>query len=188
MSVSGGVCTECPTTGAGISVASDHCLFDFFDYPENMTALLLDHTVLPPTNEAMLPLVAEALERSDGASLVCSDGASISLPPEVYEALRDVVAAMASGRAITIAPHNTVMTTQEAADLLNMSRPTLVRLLEAGEIPFTKPGRHRRVELADILAYQQRLRESRHEALDAMTKEAANDDSYATINTFIQTR
>lgn len=153
-----------------------------------MTALLLDHTVLPPTNEAALSLIAEALERSDGASLVSSDGASIVLPPEVYEALRDVVAAMASGQAITLAPHRTVMTTQEAADLLNMSRPTLVRLLEAGEIPFTKPGRHRRVELADILAYQQRLRESRHEALDAMTKEAANDDSYAAVNAFIETR
>ena len=153
-----------------------------------MTALLSDHTVLPPTDEDALPAVAAALNRNNHAALVTGDGSSLELPAEVYEALRDVVTAMAGGHAITIAPHNTVMTTQEAADLLNMSRPTLVRLLEAGEIPFTQPGRHRRVNLADVLAYQQQLRETRRETLDTMTKDAAEDDSYPKLNTFIKTR
>jgi excisionase family DNA binding protein len=155
---------------------------------KGMTALLPDHTVLPPANEDVLPAVAEALHRNDHAALVTGDGSTLELPAEVYEALRDVVTAMAGGQAITIAPHNTVLTTQEAADLLNMSRPTLVRLLEAGEIPFTQPGRHRRVYLADVLAYQQRLRETRRETLDTMTRDAAEDDSYAKLNTFIETR
>ncbi|MFJ4029997.1 helix-turn-helix domain-containing protein [Paenarthrobacter sp. NPDC089989] len=153
-----------------------------------MTALLADHTVLPPTDEALLPVVIEALNRNDHATLVTGDGSSLELPVEVYEALRDVVAAMAAGQAITIAPHNTVLTTQEAADLLNMSRPTLVRLLEGGQIAFTQPGRHRRVYLADVLAYQQRLREERRAVLDTMTKDAAEDDSYAKLNAFIKTR
>lgn len=153
-----------------------------------MTALLSDHTVLPPTDEDVLPAMAEVLKRNDHAALLTADGSSLELPAEVYEALRDVVRAMAEGQAITIAPHNTVMTTQEAADLLNMSRPTLVRLLEAGEIPFTQPGRHRRVDLADVLAYQQRLRETRRETLNTMTRDAAEDDSYGKLNTFIETR
>lgn len=162
-------------------------MFDFFVYPEDMTAVL-DHTVLPPTDEAALPFIVEMLARNNCADLVGQDGSTITLPAEVYEALRDVVAAMAQGHAITIAPHNTVMTTQEAADLLNMSRPTLVRMLESGAIPFTQPGRHRRVELRDVLAYQQRLRETRRETLDTMTRESAADDSYTEVNGFVQTR
>ncbi len=112
-----------------------------------------------------------------------TDKASLRLPNEVYKAIRDVVTAMAGGRAITTAPHNTVMTTREAADLLNMSRPTLVRLLQAGEL-----GRHRRLILSDVLAYQQRLGDDRREALDKMTEDAAGDDSYARLNSFTKTR
>src|SRR5450755_3095236 len=63
--------------------------------------------------------------------------------------------------AITVAPHQIVLSTSEAASLLGVSRPTLVRLLESGEIPFDKPGRHRRVRLADLLAYQQRASRGR---------------------------
>lgn len=66
----------------------------------------------PPRDEAVLPQVAEAHNRNDEAMLVTTDKASLRLPDEVYKALRDVVTAMAGGRAITIATHNTVMTTR----------------------------------------------------------------------------
>ena len=82
------------------------------------------------------------------------------MPPEVFEILREVVEALAQGLAITIAPHQMILSTGEAADILGVSRPTLVRLLEAGEIPFEQPGRHRRVRLADVLAYRERARGS----------------------------
>lgn len=148
---------------------------------------VLEHTVLPPADDAStLPGILEVLERNDRAALVGLDGAQIVLPVEVYEVLRDVVTAMANGQAITIAPHDTILTTQEAANLLGISRPTLVRLLEAGEIPFTQPGRHRRVSLADLIAYQRRVRTSRRKTLDAMTNEAAEDDSYDRVNRFVQ--
>src|SRR5215813_10306788 len=116
---------------------------------------VLEHTVLPPSDEtSTLSGIAAVLRQLDRASLVGPDGIEIVLPGEVYRALREVVYAMAQGQAITIAPHDTILTTQEAADLLGVSRPTLVRLLEAGKIPFTKPGRHRRVLLADMIEYQ----------------------------------
>lgn len=92
-----------------------------------------------------------------------------------------------------VAPHNTVLTTQVddpggRADLLGISRPTLVRLLEDHEIPFRRQGRHRRVALADLIEYQQRIRSLRREMLEEMRREATEDDSYKRVNGFIKTR
>ena len=81
-----------------------------------------------------------------------------------------------------------MLSTQEAASLLGISRPTLVKLLESGKIPFTKPGRHRRVQLQHLLDYQRLQREHRREELVAMTTEAPDDDAYRSINGFIGTR
>ena len=64
------------------------------------------------------------------------------------------------------------MTTQQAADFLGISRPTLVRLLEAGDIAFDKPGRHRRVRLEDLVAYQAIFRAQRREALRELHRES----------------
>lgn len=74
---------------------------------------------------------------------------------------------------MTLGPLRTLLSTQEAANLLGISRPTLVKLLESGEIAFTKPGRHRRVQLRDLLDYQRQLHERRRAELAAMTAEAA---------------
>jgi excisionase family DNA binding protein len=85
-----------------------------------------------------------------------------------HEVLIQVIAAMRAGRAITIARPAQRLTTQEAADLLGISRPTLVKLLEDGEIPFEQPGRHRRVRLVDLLDYQERSHRERGKALDEL--------------------
>jgi excisionase family DNA binding protein len=90
--------------------------------------------------------------------------------------------------AISIAPHNTMLTTQEAADLLNVSRPTLVRLLADGEISHTMRGRHRRVMLQDILDYREHTRRDRRQTLDQMAIEAEDDDLYNTTATPKRTR
>lgn len=81
-----------------------------------------------------------------------------------------MVGALSQGLAITVAPQHTVLTTSQAAELLGISRPTLVRLLESGEIPFEKPGRHRRIRLRDVLAYQERARRARAAGLDEMVR------------------
>jgi excisionase family DNA binding protein len=112
------------------------------------------------------------------AALVAADGAKLELPDPVFEALVQVATAMAYGQAITVMPRNKLLTTQEAADLLSISRPTLVRLLEAGEIPFERRGRHHRVRLADLLEYQERMRRERREALDRMAREGQEAGLY----------
>jgi excisionase family DNA binding protein len=116
------------------------------------------------------------------------NGEHLVLPPEVFEVLRGVVEAMASGQAVTIAPVHQRLTTQEAADLLGVSRPTLIKLLEAGEIPFEQPGRHRRVRLADVLAFRQRRSAEQRERLDRMVDIAEEHDMYERTGTPRPTR
>lgn len=111
-------------------------------------------------------------------ALVDADGRRIELPRPVFEALRQVVTAMANGQGVTIAPHNAMLTTQEAADFLGISRPTLVRLLEDGLIPYEMRGRHRRVMLANLLAYLDRAKADRRGALEAMAREGEDAGLY----------
>ncbi len=154
-----------------------------------MTSVLEQHTVLPPAEHDPILAAVRATLHTQNASLVGPDGSQVVLPPEVYRVLRDVVEAMSQGLAITIAPHNTQLTTQEAADLLGISRPTLVRLIESGEIPFEMRGRHRRVMLTDVMNYQQRFKALQRDGLNEMARMAAEDGLYeADSGGFIQTR
>jgi excisionase family DNA binding protein len=146
-----------------------------------MSSTLRERTVLPPENPADLVRFARSMadaEPSARAKLVGPDGSQLDIPAELYELLRDVVGALSQGMAISIAPHNTMLTTQEAADLLNISRPTLVRLLTDGEIPHSLRGRHRRVLLRDILDYSERTRTERRRTLDQMAADGEADDLY----------
>ncbi|WP_019855730.1 helix-turn-helix domain-containing protein [Actinopolyspora mortivallis] len=160
-----------------------------------MTAALEQHTVLPPDeiDAAGLKQLASALAetssgRSGKARLTGPDGTQVELPEQVYAVLRDVVEAMSHGLAITVAPHNTQLTTGEAAEILNISRPTLIRLLREGEIAHEVRGRHRRVRLADVLEYQQRSRQERRTALAEESRTTAHDGTADEIDEFVRTR
>ncbi len=91
---------------------------------------------------------------------------------EVYRVLRQVVDVMRQGKATLVAPQGLLLTTQEAADFLGISRPTLVKLLEDGAIAFEKPNRHRRVCLQDLIDFRHRRRTERRAVLDQLTEEA----------------
>lgn len=153
----------------------------FRGYLGAMSATMSERTLLPPDKPARMLALLGALgapSEPQHPALVAADGSRIELPDELYDVLRDVVSALAQGLAITVAPQHTVLTTSEAADVLGVSRPTLVRLLEAGEIPFEQPGRHRRVRLDDVLAYQQRSRRARAAGLDEMVREGESAGLY----------
>lgn len=138
----------------------------------------LERTFLPPADAAAYGAIAERLSRAGTAELVLEDGTRVALPAELGQVLRMVATVLQRGEAVTVAPIHSTLTTQQAADMLGVSRPTLITLLERGEIPYTKPGRHRRILLTDLLGYQAQLRDDRARALDelAARSEAAGLD------------
>lgn len=92
-------------------------------------------------------------------------------PPAAVAAFKQVLQAMAEGGGVAVLPLDAELTTQEAADLLGVSRPSLVKLLEAGAIPFRTLGVHRRLRAADIFAYRKARDAKRRRILDKMVAE-----------------
>ncbi|MBW3086829.1 hypothetical protein KEM60_03058 [Austwickia sp. TVS 96-490-7B] len=134
-------------------------------------------TYLPDQeHEAEIVDFVAALERAGGQiperrpAIISADGTQHELPEAMVDVLRHVASALSAGRAVNVAPLNAMLTTQEAAGFLGVSRPTLVRILERGEIPMEQPGRHRYVRLSDLLEYQQRSRTERRHALQNMVE------------------
>lgn len=94
-------------------------------------------------------------------------GDRTELPVELYRILRQVVEALQRGLAVTVAPQTMTMTTQEAADLLGVSRPTVIKLLSEHQIPHERVGSHRKILLRDLLEYRERRRAEQYAALEA---------------------
>lgn len=95
-------------------------------------------------------------------------GDQVQLPHEIYGILVKAVEAMRKGMAVTITPSSMTLTTQQAADLLGVTRPTIVKFLDDGKIPFEKPGTHRRVRLEDVIAYKEARKAEQYEALSTL--------------------
>jgi excisionase family DNA binding protein len=102
--------------------------------------------------------------------LVSADGEELPLPNSVYETIKRAVHLMAQGRPISIVPFEFELTTQEAADQLNVSRPFLVKLLEQNEIPFYLVGSHRRVRFVDLMDYKKKRDKKRKSSLQEITR------------------
>ncbi len=96
----------------------------------------------------------------------------IELPAGAVALLMDILEAMAAGRGVTIIPENAELTTVQAAEVLNVSRPFLIRLLDAGALPHRKVGRHRRVRLEDVMAYKAAVDREREAVLDRLVQDA----------------
>lgn len=94
------------------------------------------------------------------------------LPPVAVQLLRDILAHLANGTAVQILPLHAKLTTQQAADFLNVSRPYLVRLLEEGKLKFERVGTHRRVLAAEVIRYQREQDAEARRVADELTAEA----------------
>ena len=123
----------------------------------------LSSRILSPSIRRDRPLLLRVLDEDKQES-----EAIITLPAKVARLLLDILVQMAEGKAVTIIPTRAELTTQQAADLLNVSRPFFVQLVESGAIPFRKVGTHRRVLLSDVIAYRERTDEARKKNLDEL--------------------
>lgn len=97
---------------------------------------------------------------------------TVTVPRQAFELFLEVLGQMANGNAVTIVPVHAELTTQQAADFLNVSRPFLVGLLEDGKLPFRKVGTHRRIMFADLAGYRRRDEERRRKLMADLAAEA----------------
>ncbi len=140
-----------------------------------MSAVIDEGRVQPTAAEheqlGHLRAMIEAISTAHAsARLVSATGEQIEIPPSAFVALKLAVESLSRGMVVSLLPEGVELTTQEAADLLHLSRPYLVKLLEGGEMPFTKVGTHRRVRLDDVLAYRAVRARKRRDALVELTR------------------
>jgi excisionase family DNA binding protein len=127
----------------------------------------------PPDEVAEVLSFIKAHEEVRGAGLApryllagAGEHDHVEIPAAVHRILLQVLEAMKAGKAVTVAPQSKLLTTQQAADLLGVSRPTVVKLIEEGALPADTPGKRRRmVKLDDLLEYRARRREEQYRAL-----------------------
>jgi excisionase family DNA binding protein len=100
----------------------------------------------------------------------------LELPAGAVALLMDILEAMAAGQGISLIPENAELTTVQAADALNVSRPYLIKLLEKNAIPHRKVGKHRRIRMEDVMAYKAGIDREREAVLDQLTLEAQQND------------
>lgn len=118
--------------------------------------------------------VAEILEHAESekhpAKLVDSHGHEVELPRSLFEVLSSIADQLQRGNGVVVMPAHKLLTSNQAAEILNVSRPHLIRLLDEKVIPFEYVGTHRRVRLSDLLTYQGRRNAGREAALAEMVE------------------
>lgn len=149
-----------------------------------MTVLMLENfeTVAPTEADALLAressrrLATRKLGRRTGVRMrILDDGEeadTVTVPTSAVRLFLHLLAEMSQGHAVTLIPTHAELTTQQAADLLHVSRPYLVKLLDQGKIPCRTVGKYRRVRFDDLMAYNRKDDEARAKILDQLTAEA----------------
>ncbi|MEN9870766.1 MAG: hypothetical protein RLZZ171_1754 [Cyanobacteriota bacterium] len=103
---------------------------------------------------------------------------SLLIPSVAYELLIDILSQISQGNAVTLVPVQAELSTQQAANLLNVSRPYLIKLLESKKIPYRKIGKHRRILAKDLYQYKADIDAKRSQSLDQLTALTEELDLY----------
>jgi excisionase family DNA binding protein len=133
-----------------------------------------DPIVAPEEERSVITSIEEYLDSKRGreARLVGPSKDGVPIPSSLRRVLVAAARQLADGNGVSILPITAEVTTQQAADLLNVSRPFVIGLLDKGEIPFHRVGTHRRIRLKDLLAYRRRRDASRGAVIDRLATEA----------------
>lgn len=138
-----------------------------------------DDLIVPDESDSELAKVASrslARARDQQVNVKLDDGTELALPKSVTELLVRMLTELSNGNMVSIVPVHAELTTQEAANLLNVSRPHLVKLLVEQAIPFHMAGAHRRIRFADLNAYMLERETQRENAMQALAKDAQDLD------------
>jgi excisionase family DNA binding protein len=145
--------------------------------PPNFTALIstpsdTEKALAKESSRQLAPLIQK--ERPSTSISILEDelGQKIVVPNVAISLLLEILTQMAQGNAVTLMPYHAELTTQQAADLLNVSRPFLVKLLESGELAHRMVGKHRRVLLQDVMKYKENIDRARNETLNELVAQA----------------
>jgi len=158
-----------------VSASNDH-------WPDIMTASLRSPAPSPADAEvarASSERLGAFLRADHALMLSVADGQTcetVELPPSVGALLLEILEDMAAGNAVAVLRRDAELTTQQAADYLNVSRPFLVGLMEAGDVPFRRVGTHRRVRFENLRRYKDATDAARRGALDALAADAQTLD------------
>ncbi|NUY57190.1 MULTISPECIES: helix-turn-helix domain-containing protein [Salinivibrio] len=134
----------------------------------NMTTLpSAEEITLAKLSSQALSAVIETNGEAQKIHVVDKSGQSheVTIPSSALNMMIEVLTQLGHGNSVSITPIHAELTTQEGADMLNMSRPTFIKLLDANEIPYSRTGNRRKVAYADLMAYKNRLEEKRLAAL-----------------------
>ncbi|MCH4903885.1 excisionase family DNA-binding protein [Cylindrospermopsis raciborskii CHAB3438] len=143
-----------------------------------MLSTVLDHQPITAREEDRPALIEleDLLGQLDPESptfqIVSTSGAAIDIPTPVFNLMQRMVHELLQGNSVTIVPIHKELTTQEAADILNVSRQYLVELLDAQTIPHTKVGTHRRIRFGNLMHYKTERDAKRQAGLSRMTKKS----------------
>lgn len=132
----------------------------------------------PGETESMRTLMELFRSETKPPALVDEHGNRRELPKPIYDLLVRVASAMQEGKVISLVPETQELTTQAAANILGVSRPHLIKLLESGHLAFHKVGAHRRIRLKDLMAFQQARDRDRRASLDELARKAQEAGLY----------
>jgi len=139
------------------------------DSPDTVSPDDVDQRLVTESSRQLAGLLAGRKRKSYRLTI---DGEECEIPGSALRMLKDILVQLSKGNSVTLMPIHAELTTQEAADLLSVSRPYLVGLLEAGKIPFHKAGSHRRIVLNDLMAYKKQQELESDAAMLELAREA----------------
>ncbi len=143
---------------------------------EPVTPSETDRELAQESSRRLAPYLARRRQKDLRLQFLQDDepGEPITVPLSALRLFFDILKEMAQGNTVTLIPVHAELTTQQAADILNVSRPFLIGLLEEGKLPFRKVGTHRRMLFRDVMEYKRQLDTNRLKALEKLTAQAQN--------------
>lgn len=147
-----------------------------------MGTALESQTYMPGEDAALAALADLLADPASGEFALVGPSGRVVITRQIHQILEQVINAMKAGKAVTVTPESQQLTTQQAADLLGMSRPTFVKLLESGQLPYERTTHRRMVALEDVLAYRRQRKERQLAALAAIAADLDDEPGGVDVN------